>query len=260
VRLREGVSPDDLRFDNLGYGDWALESHGIFTRLKQAGEIPAGMRFQVDLPHPQIPLIFTAAPGEIPKLLPAYEAGLFAEIDRMLTVIPKNELVIQWDCTQPGRYGDADPDSRRSIVENLIRVGNKVPAGVGLGFHLCYGDNVPKHMRRIKDLGAFTEIANLVSEEVTRDIAWFHMPVPLDRSDDAYFAPLQGLDIHPETEVVLGLVHLTDGLEGTRRRMETASKVVSRFAIATECGFGRRPAETVPQLLELHAQAADLVL
>jgi hypothetical protein len=24
VRLREGVSPDDLRFDNLGYGDWAL--------------------------------------------------------------------------------------------------------------------------------------------------------------------------------------------------------------------------------------------
>ena len=31
-----------------------------------------------------------------------------------------------------------------------------------------------------------------------------------------------------------------------------------RFGIATECGFGRRPAETIPELLRIHAEAADL--
>ncbi len=84
------------------------------------------------------------------------------------------------------------------------------------------------------------------------------MPVPRDRSDDAYFAPLRHLDLEPETELALGLVHVTGGIDGIERRLATARKYVKDFAIATECGFGRRKPETLPELLRLHAEAAAL--
>jgi hypothetical protein len=83
------------------------------------------------------------------------------------------------------------------------------------------------------------------------------MPVPIDRSDDGYFAPLRELKLGPATRLYLGLVHFTDGVAGSRRRLAAASKVVSDFGIATECGFGRRAPDTVQQLLKIHAEVAD---
>ena len=61
----------------------------------------------------------------------------------------------------------------------------------------------------------------------------------------------------PGTELCLGLVHHTDGIEGTRNRLATAQRHVKDFSIATECGFGRRRLDTIPELLRIHAQAAD---
>ncbi len=52
-----------------------------------------------------------------------------------------------------------------------------------------------------------------------------------------------------------GLVHYTDGVEGTRKRIEAAQRVVTDFGVATECGFGCRPVETIPDLLRIHSEA-----
>jgi hypothetical protein len=85
------------------------------------------------------------------------------------------------------------------------------------------------------------------------------MPVPRSRSDGGYFAPLRHLQLHPKTQLYLGLVHYTDGVEGARKRLMAAKKMVSDFGIATECGFGRRPREQdIRELLHLHAQIAEL--
>jgi hypothetical protein len=84
------------------------------------------------------------------------------------------------------------------------------------------------------------------------------MPVPRNRSDGAYFEPLRRLELMPQTELCLGLVHYTDGVEGSKRRLSTAKRYVSDFAIATECGFGRRDPATIPELLRIHADVADL--
>ena len=84
------------------------------------------------------------------------------------------------------------------------------------------------------------------------------MPVPRNRADDAYFEPLKRLTLRPETELCLGLVHYTDGVAGTKQRLATAKKYVDKFAIATECGFGRRDPRTIPDLLRIHAEVADL--
>jgi hypothetical protein len=107
-------------------------------------------------------------------------------------------------------------------------------------------------------MGDMTDMANRLTRAVKRPINLIHMPVPRDRSDDAYFAPLKKLQLRPETVLALGLVHHTDGLEGTTRRMATARKYAKDFAIGTECGFGRRKPETIPALLRIHAQAAKL--
>ena len=106
-------------------------------------------------------------------------------------------------------------------------------------------------------MGDMVDMANRLSADIKRPINLIHMPVPRDRSDEAYFGPLRRLQLRPDIELSLGLVHYTDGLAGTRRRLATAEKFVTDFSIATECGFGRRPPETIPELLRIHAQAAE---
>ena len=98
-------------------------------------------------------------------------------------------------------------------------------------------------------------MANAGVAAAGRPIDFVHMPVPRDRSDDAYFAPLGDLAIG-DTKLFIGLVHHTDGLEGTLRRLETAKKYASGFGLSTECGWGRRQPDTIPELMQIITQAA----
>jgi hypothetical protein len=259
ARLRPGVSPTALRFDTLGYADWALESYEVFKRLKSAGAVPSGARFQVCIPSPRAVLQARVLPEEIAQVEPSYEAGLFREIERIAAGVPASELSVQWDCTEPPRYELADPQEKRAMIERLMRIGGHVPEGVEIGYHLCYGDFEHRHGREPQDTGTMVELANAICDGVPREIGWLHMPVPRDRSDDAYFAPLRALQLHPETRLYLGLVHYTDGVEGARQRLAAAHKVVSDFGIATECGFGRRPkSQDIREIMRLHVQVAGL--
>ncbi|MBS1677637.1 MAG: hypothetical protein JST08_09640 [Actinobacteria bacterium] len=255
ARLRDGVAPDDLKLDNLGYADWALESYESFSHLKREGVLPADLRFQVSLPSPGAAMVLLAAPGQAPVLQNAYRAGLFGEIERMLEVIPTSELAIQWDCVEPGLDY---PGGREAVFAALGGLADGVPPEAELGYHLCYGDLEHKHSIEPDDLGDVVAIANHLASSVSRAISWVHMPVPRSRDDDRYFAPLDDLDVPATTVVALGLVHQTDGVDGTRRRLEAARRHLSDFAVATECGFGRRPPEAVADLLNLHATVADL--
>jgi hypothetical protein len=122
---------------------------------------------------------------------------------------------------------------------------------------LCYGDLDAKHFIDPQDAGKMVELANAVAQAVTRPIAYFHMPVPADRSDDAYFQPLDRLAVSPATELYLGLVH-ADGVDATRARIAAASTHVASFGIATECGIARsRTPELVKRLLQAHADASS---
>ena len=52
----------EIRFENLGYADAARESWATFQRLQQAGELPAGTRFQVSLPTAVATVAFFVTP------------------------------------------------------------------------------------------------------------------------------------------------------------------------------------------------------
>ena len=258
ARLRPGVKPEDVRFDNIGYDDWAIESYEIFRRLKQVGDVPAPTRFQVSLPSVRVAVMSRTRPEAVPVVMPAYARAMRTEIERMAAAIPRAELSIQWDCTEPIQYEGMNTDQRAALHQALIEYASYVPDDIELGYHLCYGDFEHMHMLQPPSLAVSVEITNAIAAAVRRPIGWVHMPVPRDRNDDAYFAPLHDLKLHPETKLYLGLVHHTDGVEGTRQRMQTASRYVSDYGIATECGWGRRPKETLPALLRIHAEAADL--
>jgi len=123
-------------------------------------------------------------------------------------------------------------------------------------FHFCYGDSNHKHVVEPRDMADMVDMASALTATIKRPIQLIHMPVPRDRNDDAYFAPLKRLRLKPDTQLCLGLVHYTDGVAGTRRRLVAAERHVARFSIATECGFGRRDPATVPELLRIHAEIA----
>jgi hypothetical protein len=80
------------------------------------------------------------------------------------------------------------------------------------------------------------------------------MPVPVDRSDDAFHQPLRDLKLGAGTELYLGVVHARDGVAGTRARIAAARRHAPAFGIATECGMARARSEaTVRTLLQIHA-------
>jgi methionine synthase II (cobalamin-independent) len=142
---------------------------------------------------------------------------------------------------------------RDEILARLKRLAAAVPADVELGFHLCYGDWDAKHFVEPEDTCKLVEFANALSTGLTRTISYIHMPVPVNRSDAAYFAPLAALKLPPGAELYLGLVH-DDGAEPTRARIGAAENYITDFGIATECGMARsRTPELVRRLLSIHA-------
>lgn len=260
-KLRSPLSSNEITFERLGYADAAKASYAVFSQLKQAGLIPAGTCFQVSLPTPLAPVFAFITHSDQAAVGPAYEVAMLAELDQIAAAIPHHELAIQWDvAVEFGILESATPaafeDVKKIVVERLIRLADLVPEDVELGYHLCYGDAGHKHFIEPADASKLVEVANAISAGLRRKINWIHMPVPRNRIDDAYFAPLRRLTLHPETELYLGLVYFTDGVEGTRRRIAAAQKVVTDFGVATECGMGRRNAETIPELLRIHSEVA----
>ena len=266
-KFKEGVSPDDVVFD-LPQGQFAIDSYHEFARKKYAGVIPADCRFLVAIAHPiSVVERFTVAEQQ-DAIEARYTEALQGEVRKITDAIPHDQLSIQWDVAsavfrtlqnaEPCRFGDTKDEMFEKFARHLVDVGNPIAPDVELIYHLCYGSAGNRHSVEPVDTADMVEIANRLSSDVTRAIALFHMPVPWERDDEAYFEPLRNLTLRPETGLSLGLVHMRDGVEGTRRRIATAKKYVDDFLIAGECGFGRYQPEQLPELLRVHAETAGL--
>ena len=197
------------------------------SALKDAGKIPAGTKFQVDLvPAHSVIWLFLVDALHAP-IDPLYNDALKREIDKIAAAIPHDELAIQFDVAsavfarlernEASSYGRSKAEMQETFATILVDLGNRVPADIDLLYHLCYGDSNHRHVVEPTDMGDMVEFANRVSRQIARPIQLIHMPVPRNRADDAYFAPLQRLKLRPETELCLGLVHYTDGVEGTEQ-------------------------------------------
>ncbi|HET9716731.1 MAG TPA: hypothetical protein VFP60_11160 [Pseudolabrys sp.] len=265
-RLRPGLNASEVRFKNLFYADVAKESFREFVSLKRSGIIAQRVKFQIDV-VPAHSVIWLFLQDEFHHAVdPIYNNALKGEVDKIAAALPHDQIAIQFDVAsavfarlqrnEPNAYGANKEEMLDRFAGILVSLAQCVPVGIELLFHFCYGDSNHKHVVEPIDMGDMVALANRLSVQVERPIHLIHMPVPRDRDDDAYFAALANLRLKPETELCLGLVHYTDGVAGTRRRMVTAGRHVENFSVATECGFGRRDPATIPQLLRIHAEVA----
>jgi hypothetical protein len=259
-RVKDGV--DAVRFGDpgwrLGYARDAINSYFVFKTLREKGVLPKHLRFQVSLPSVNSvlpPRIFPNT-DDLDKIKPGYEAALAAEVAKIVEKMPAKDLAIQWDCASEvgDVYGNIPQFPRAGAIERNVaqfkRLSGEIPNDVALGYHLCFGTLGGWPRFSPPDLGEAVSLANALIETAPRRVDWVHIPV-LDRSDDAFFAPLANLQPRG-TRIYLGVIH---NMERFAERVAAARKYLPEFGLAAYCGLGRTPASQMPAMLDEHREA-----
>ena len=184
------------------------------------------------------------------------------DIDELSRKLPHDEIVMQWDlpleiAIWEGHVDTYLSDPRRDVVMKLCEMIEHVPLDVEVGLHLCYGDVSHQHWKE-PNLALMVEFANFVQHRLERAIDYLHFPVPRSWTDAGHFRALGDLDLRPGTRVFLGLVHMTDGIEGAKKRIASAETYLGDFGLAASCGLGRRKPADIPAILSLHREAAEI--
>ena len=259
LKFKDGVDPAKVTFDT-GYAAAAKESWATFEKLERAGVIPRGVKFQVCLPTPLATAYNCIAPRSRADYADTFGRHMLDEVAEIARALPNDRIALQWDVCQEvlaweGYYGKQADGERDEIIATLALLGDAVPEPIELGYHLCYGSPADEHMIQPKDAGVMVEITNRLMAAVRRPVAFMHLPVPKNRADDAYYAPLKNLELKPGTELLLGLVHYDDAA-GNARRLAAARRFAPVAGIGTECGWGRADPARVPGFLAAHAALA----
>jgi hypothetical protein len=270
------VGPPTFSLEDIeptAYDEAALSSYTDFKRLRQENVIPPDVLFQVGLPSPYSVIAGHIKPEVANTIEPLYEQRIAESIDRIVANIPHDDFVLQWDlCFEitalefdQGRLTDRRHQAYfptpvlQGLVARVVRLCERMPGDVKIAFHLCYGDLRHQHFIEPEDTSLLVDFANalLAQKTIGPRTQWIHLPVPKERSDADYFAPLTGLKLSNSTSgsdsplLYLGLVHANDEA-GTRKRIETAqSSIPFPFGIATECGLGRTPLQEISSILQI---------
>ncbi len=256
-KIKDGVDPATIDLGELGYGQEAVTSYALFSRLQEEGKILANTRFQASIASPMALLCgFVMAEDQL-RLEPAVNAAMARDIETLQSQVPSEKLSVQWDVCYEIVGADGGPplpydDHVAGTASRAAALCGLVNEGAECGIHLCYGDPGHQHIIEPESLATSVAFANAICAASPRPIDFIHMPVPRGRADDEYFKPLEDLNLPTGTGLILGLVHYTDGTDGARSRMAIADRYVKKYDIATECGFGRRDPATIPDLLQIH--------
>jgi hypothetical protein len=260
VRFKPGVDPDKVVFET-GYDKAALASYEVFKRLRASGAVAKATRFQVSLPTPHSSgYLYVSGPAR-QAYFRVYERALLTALAGIVNAIPAQDLAIQWDVCQEvlafeNYFKDRPADYKKQTFDMLARLGDSVPAGVELGYHLCYGSPADEHLVQPKDAAILVEMMEGIADATRRRIDFFHIPVPKERIDEGYYAPLKTWKRPTRTELYLGLLHHDDEA-GDRKRVAVAKKFIDDFGLSAECGWGRTEPGRLPGLLKGHRVAAE---
>jgi hypothetical protein len=272
-RFKPGVTSISFK-GYLPYADAAISSYYRFRDLRDAGELPAGLHFQVALPTPH------AAIGgyfvqDWEMLHAAYHDAIVDDISRMLEEIPAEDLVIQWDyCTELCDTVGVDTDNREidalwpwnpkgtteqkfathTAKEYIGPLTEGIPAEVLYGYHLCLGTWPKCPLTPVRDLTLVVRIANAIVANTPRRVDFVHLPMTKE-ADRQFCAPLTDLNIG-EARVFLGL-EWKDGRDAMLRRAKAAREFLPSFGISHYCGYGRDTVEQMPELLADLRAGAD---
>jgi hypothetical protein len=184
----------------LSYADEAIKSYKTFKTLKNKKIINAKVRFQVSIPSAMALIVGFIVTSDQLKVEPAVVEAIKRELKKLQSSIPPEELVIQCDvCQEVVSYDQGVNLPYDDILNGSVIHGadlcDEIIISADVGIHLCYGDPRPKHIVEPESLGTSVAFANDITAAITRIINFFHMAVPADRSDAAYFRPLENLNL-----------------------------------------------------------------
>lgn len=270
--LKPGVTEFTME---LPYAADAIKAYEVFRKMREAGDITPGVRFQASLPCTVDATVgFFPDPADHPVVIRAYERAIQADIDKLLQHVPADDLVIQWDyCSEVldilgarKEYLDGESGIAALSQEDRIRkytsrdylapMTETIPDAVLMGYHLCYGTWGGWPMTEVEDISLCVRLANDLVKNTPRRVDFFHLPAMRD-AGDAFFKPLEDLDIG-EAKVFLGL-ELADGVDAMVLRAEAARKYLPDFGVAHYCGYGRQEPARVRELLADLAAGADQI-
>jgi hypothetical protein len=261
---------EKLKFDDLLYGKFAIESYATFKRLREQGIIEPGTRFQVCLPseHSGIDAFFNDT-NEWDAVHAAYWQGIEGEIRKILDVVPADDLVIQFDMAwevvdlamDEANYFSFWPRSNAAgklerHMKQLEHMWQVIPNETLMGYHWCYGTWGGWPMTAMQDLSLCVRLSNEAVKRTGRRLDYVHMPV-IREPGPGFFKSLGDLDIG-DTKVYLGVVHENeDGLDAFKRRMQGAREYLPSFGIGGVCGYGRIDPKELPGVLATHTACAE---
>lgn len=258
LRFKDGVDPERVVFET-GYADDAIRNFAVFDRLQGDGVIPSGARYQICMATPHAIAAMGVSSAHRADFLRVYASHLIGEVGRIADTLPNERLAYQWDVCQEvliwEGYCEQTPGYKAEIFAMLGRLGDAVPRPIELGYHLCYGSPADEHMIQPKDTAIMVEMTNGIAAAVGRPIEFFHLPVPKDRTDDAYFAPLRDLRLADGTALYLGLVHDGDDAANAAR-LATARAHAAVAGVGSECGWGRADPARLDGLIDAHRRIA----
>jgi len=263
-KVKDGI--EHVRFGDpgwrVGYARDAINSYFVFKTLREKGELPKGLRFQVSLASvvSAVPPRIFPNPADVAKVRPGFTEALAAEVGTIVKHIPHEDLAIQWDCATEVQdaYGAVAGQPAEGRIERNVAqfraLNRDIPESVELGYHFCFGTLGGWPRFAPGDLSATVDLANATIEASGRRVDWIHIPV-LPDVKESFFAPLKNLKPRG-ARVYLGVIHHMDGF---KERIAMARKYLPEFGVGGYCGFGRVPPEQMPQVLNEHLQAIKLV-
>jgi hypothetical protein len=264
VQLVDGVDPMDIDWPEIGYCEFYRQSWEVFRKLQREGVIAPATRFQVQYSTPYAGVGSYVRREDALRVLPSYEDALFADLDRLLSLIPANSIAVQWDLPMeigaleaPELFAVSDCLTLDVVAANIARCIDHVPVDVPVGMHLCYGDAQHRHWKEPTSLRMQIDLINAVAKRIRRNIDWTAFTVPQYASDDSFFAPLADLtSLLKEPYLALVPYHPSRQPSGT---IEKQVHLVDRYlgqrqwGICTECGLSGVARPELPALLNLHS-------
>ena len=230
-----------------------------------------GTRFQVSLPTPgRRSPARSSSPTTAQHSSPPTSAPCSASSQRILDGIPHDDLAIQWDtAVEFALLESANIRSTHAIVpwfddvlggvvERAARQAAASPPTSRSATTSATAMSRRQHFVQPTDAGHLADVSRGVLAARPAPITWFHLPVPIERDDAAYFAPLAAVDAARRAPSCTSACSTTR--TASRAPAAARSAAATRgaaFGVATECGFGRGPSERTPALLDLHAAVAD---
>lgn len=258
--FRHGVP----QLSELGFATSAVGGFREYCRAQIDGEVPATLRFQVNVPTPYTLLAGSDSAVHAPELLADAERAIVAEVATLSLDLPPEHLALQWDVSGETRVWETrgrDPGMPRGLPERLLEsfvtICAAVPAEMELGFHFCHGGVGGRDALAPEDGGQVSRLLGAIIASTEREPAFVHLPVPRGRDDSGYFEPLAQLAMWPQMQLYLGLLHPEDGVGGAAARLAAARAVLHNFGVAAACGSD--PALSLPvfaALIEQH-QVSD---